>query len=288
MPDSALVDDALAALLARHRAAEVDAAYASYDDHPLDEDDGWGDQIVEATGRGQGPWSGEPCSSLRLRVEPVAFQHIGGDAPRAKPVSLTSAVLILAAAGLLALALYRLLARTSGLDLGTGWATVGIAFGVTAAAVLALPALVRPLRRRWRWMRAADDVSRAHAAWRDFHDDLADFGIRSRPSEPPRTLAGRLAATLPPAAAEAVRRLALAEERASYSARPAPSSDLRRDGSRARRGLAETARRGTRLRAFIFPLSLLSAVSDGAGRLASLRPSPRPAASRRRRLSGSH
>lgn len=43
VPDSALVDDALAALLARHRAAEVDAAYASYDDHPLDEVDEWGD-----------------------------------------------------------------------------------------------------------------------------------------------------------------------------------------------------------------------------------------------------
>ena len=43
VPDSALVDEALAALLVRHRAAEVDAAYASYDDHPLGEDDEWGD-----------------------------------------------------------------------------------------------------------------------------------------------------------------------------------------------------------------------------------------------------
>ena len=36
-PDSALVDEALAALLARHRSAEVDASYAAYDAHPLDE-----------------------------------------------------------------------------------------------------------------------------------------------------------------------------------------------------------------------------------------------------------
>ena len=42
-PDSAMVDDALAALLARHRAAEVDASYAAYDVHPLDEPDEWGD-----------------------------------------------------------------------------------------------------------------------------------------------------------------------------------------------------------------------------------------------------
>jgi hypothetical protein len=42
-PDSALVDEALAALLARHRSAEVDASYAAYDAHPLDEPDAWGD-----------------------------------------------------------------------------------------------------------------------------------------------------------------------------------------------------------------------------------------------------
>ncbi|MGL4744226.1 MAG: antitoxin MazE5 [Dermatophilaceae bacterium] len=41
--DAKLVDEALAALLARHRAAEVDAGYAAYDDHPLDEPDEWGD-----------------------------------------------------------------------------------------------------------------------------------------------------------------------------------------------------------------------------------------------------
>ncbi len=41
--DSVLVDEALAALLARHRDAEVDASYAVYDEHPLDEPDEWGD-----------------------------------------------------------------------------------------------------------------------------------------------------------------------------------------------------------------------------------------------------
>jgi hypothetical protein len=43
LPDSALVDEALAALLARRRATEIDAAYTAYDVHPLDEDDDWGD-----------------------------------------------------------------------------------------------------------------------------------------------------------------------------------------------------------------------------------------------------
>ena len=41
--DAALVDEALEALLARHRAAEVDASYAAYDQLPADEPDEWGD-----------------------------------------------------------------------------------------------------------------------------------------------------------------------------------------------------------------------------------------------------
>lgn len=42
-PDSQLVDEALAALLARHRSTEIDASYAAYDTHPIDEPDAWGD-----------------------------------------------------------------------------------------------------------------------------------------------------------------------------------------------------------------------------------------------------
>lgn len=41
--DAALIDAALEAFVARHRAAEVDALYDAYDDHPLDEPDAWGD-----------------------------------------------------------------------------------------------------------------------------------------------------------------------------------------------------------------------------------------------------
>ena len=41
--DAALIDEALNALLRRHRTAEVDASYAAYDEHPLDEPDEWGD-----------------------------------------------------------------------------------------------------------------------------------------------------------------------------------------------------------------------------------------------------
>jgi hypothetical protein len=41
--DAALLDEALAALLARHRAVEIDTSYSAYDEHPLSEHDEWGD-----------------------------------------------------------------------------------------------------------------------------------------------------------------------------------------------------------------------------------------------------
>ena len=41
--DAAVVDAALEALLARHRAAALDRSYAAYDTAPLDSEDEWGD-----------------------------------------------------------------------------------------------------------------------------------------------------------------------------------------------------------------------------------------------------
>ena len=42
--DAELIDQALAALIARDRAVEIDAAYAAaYELHPVDEPDEWGD-----------------------------------------------------------------------------------------------------------------------------------------------------------------------------------------------------------------------------------------------------
>lgn len=48
-----MVDEALRALLASHRCAQVDASYAVYDEHPLGEADAWGDLASwrEAVGR---------------------------------------------------------------------------------------------------------------------------------------------------------------------------------------------------------------------------------------------
>src|SRR6202042_440471 len=151
-------------------------------------------------GRAGTPWAAVALAVLAAIV--LAFVLIATVAPpaqraltghpqaprRRRPQSATTALAAAAAIVLAALALYRLLART-GLDLGASWATIGIAFAAAAAAALITPAAFRLTLRRWRWMRAADDTSRAHAAWREFHDDLTDFGVTSRPSEPPRTLA---------------------------------------------------------------------------------------------------
>ena len=40
--DANLLDEALGALVAINRAGEIDAAYAAYDDFPIDESDVWG------------------------------------------------------------------------------------------------------------------------------------------------------------------------------------------------------------------------------------------------------
>ncbi len=208
------------------------------------------------------------CAVIAI-VAPPAQRALssGAAAARRRPVTGTSLVLVAAAAALVALALYRLLSRTAGLDLGAGWATVGIAFAAAGVAMLTAPSVLRITLRHWRWIRAGDDASRAHAAWREFRDDLADFGLASRPSEPPRTLAARITTQLPAPAADAVRRLALAEERASYAARPAGSAHLRHDGTQARRGLAATVRPGTRWRARLFPASAITILADSATRI---------------------
>ena len=43
LSDAALLDEALAALEARHRSVEIDESYRAYDRHPMDGPDEWGD-----------------------------------------------------------------------------------------------------------------------------------------------------------------------------------------------------------------------------------------------------
>jgi transglutaminase-like putative cysteine protease len=216
------------------------------------------------------------CGVIAIVAPPAqrALSFHPAEGRRRRRASLTTAGLVAAVAVVVGLALYRLLSQTSGLDLRVGWAVVGIAFGAACAVILVAPAAIRIGRRRWRWMVAADDAGRAHTAWREFRDDLTDFGVGCRPSEPPRTLAERVGAGLPETTRDAIGRLALAEERATYAARPLTAENLRRDGTVARRGLRASVRRGARWRARIFPASVMTALADGAAsvpdRLAAL------------------
>ena len=182
----------------------------------------------------------------------------------------TGAILVvLVGGGIVAIVLDKMLSHTSGLDVKTGWATVGIAFGAACVVALTVPSACRAVLRWWHWLRASDDESRAHAAWLELRADLTDFGVAQLACESPRALAGRVRSGLALAepAAEAVSRIALAEERAVYAGRPSDSETLRKDGSTARQGIAAAAGRGARWRARIFPASMVSALADGAARL---------------------
>jgi antitoxin MazE5 len=53
-PDAALIDDALRSFLLRHRAAEINAEYAAYEAHPLEEPDAWGDLATFRAGAASG------------------------------------------------------------------------------------------------------------------------------------------------------------------------------------------------------------------------------------------
>jgi transglutaminase-like putative cysteine protease len=111
------------------------------------------------------------------------------------------------------------------------------------------------------------DAELAHAAWGELRDNLADFGLASRVSESPRTLAGRVAATLrlDPDARDALKRIASAEERARYATVPLGPGTLRADTVEVRRALSREADWQARWRAILLPASTLTPVREALG-----------------------
>ena len=83
LTDSRLIDEALAALLARRRAAEVDAAYAAYDARPVEEPDVGGDlaSLRDAAGR-----SG-PRPPRGARSGGASFRRPGADRSWSSPAT---------------------------------------------------------------------------------------------------------------------------------------------------------------------------------------------------------
>jgi hypothetical protein len=131
--------------------------------------------------------------------------------------------------------------------------------GLVLAALLAVAVIAPPASRflvRQRRLAYGDDLERAHAVWRETLDELADYHVGRRPSESPRAVARRVSddAPLDAPAAEALGRVALAEERASYADRPG-ATPTRADLELIRHGLAASATRRARWRARLAPAS---------------------------------
>nr|WP_239522171.1 transglutaminase domain-containing protein [Geodermatophilus sabuli] len=177
-----------------------------------------------------------------------------------------------------------------------GWVRpllLGAAVVLGVAALGAVPAGLRALQRR---RRLADGG--AAALWDELSATALDLGLRGDPAQTPRQVADQLAEAVGAgrggahrsgsqqptgAPADAVRRLARAEETASYArpgSAPPAGPELRAALATARRGLLAGAPRGTRLRALLWPPSLLATVRTAVTR------SWRPPRGRRPRAAG--
>jgi transglutaminase-like putative cysteine protease len=104
----------------------------------------------------------------------------------------------------------------------------------------------------------------AHAAWDELIDTLVDYRIPLDEAETPRVTAERVATMLrlSPEAAEGVRRLGSAEERARYAKVPLPAGGLAAALRTVRMAIAGRAPRWTRIRAVLLPPSVLHRWSE--------------------------
>jgi hypothetical protein len=138
--------------------------------------------------------------------------------------------------------------------------------------LIGAPAAARKLTRRRRWLLASSDAATAAAAWRELTDDLTDYGRSRAPGETPRALARRLTteASLDPTAAQALRRIVTARERAAYAERAEPGAGLSADVSRVRRAVAASTPLRSRIRAWLLPASTLAATQEGLQQLGDM------------------
>ena len=105
----------------------------------------------------------------------------------------------------------------------------------------------------------------AHATWDELMDTLVDYRIPLDDSETPRVTAERVATVLRlrSEAADGVRQLGFAEERARYARVPLPTTGLAAALRTVRTAIARRATRWTRIRAVLLPPSVLRRWSDG-------------------------
>jgi transglutaminase-like putative cysteine protease len=99
----------------------------------------------------------------------------------------------------------------------------------------------------------------AHAAWDELIDTLVDYDIAVDEAETPRVTVERLTGTLRlrPEATDGIRLVGRAEETARYARTPLFTPDLTGSLRTVRSAISRRAPRGTRLRAFLLPPSVL-------------------------------
>ena len=155
----------------------------------------------------------------------------------------------------------------------SGWLQpllVGLVVVLLLAALLAVPATARVLRRRRRVAAGAPTD-----LWDELTATVEDLGLSRDPAWTPRQTAAHLTEdaghgsdpVLAERAEDSILRLALAEETAIYgrggALSPERTAQLRTELTTARRGLLAAVPRRTRLRALLWPSSLVAEVSAG-------------------------
>jgi hypothetical protein len=149
----------------------------------------------------------------------------------------------------------------------SGWLQpllIGVGVIVVAGALVAVPATARVFRRRRR-VSAGEPTE----LWDELSATVQDLGLSLDPAWTPRQAAAHLAEQaghgtdpiLADRAEESIRRLALAEEAATYGpsrpVTPERAEQLREELGTARRGLLAAVPGRTRLRALLWPASLV-------------------------------
>ncbi len=125
--------------------------------------------------------------------------------------------------------------------------------------VALLPAVVRRSVRRNRMTRPIDGTQAAESAWAELRDHIRDLRLPWAGSMTPRA---RERAVIPmldghATGGAALRRLTLSVERARYATSPLPGAAPANDAKEVMAVISKAAERGQRIRAFLWPSSLL-------------------------------
>ena len=205
------------------------------------------------------PSSAAGSSASQAQLRHILRQQLGGQGPNQSEIGATAPA-----------------ASTPGTN---PWEVFGLVLAGLVILGLIAPWLARLAIRRRRWHRRRHldrpdqaDAAWAHAAWSELRDDLADYGAGCLPSDTPRAVAARAGAELglrEPALA-ALGRIAMAEERARYAARPTDGSGLRHDSVTVRRAIAVAVPRPTRWRGRLLPASVIGPALNATAQAADI------------------